>query len=179
MPMVVASRYARALADVVARTGEYRRILRELEDFRAAYRDSVEWREVCDTPAVPLAQKIKVLEAIGARLGAAPLTLNFLRVLIAHYRMGLLEEVIEAFRKIANARLGIVQVKVSSATELSEAERQALRARFSVLMHQQAEVEFHLDEQLIGGIVAQVGSTVFDGSLRGRLERIREQLTAR
>lgn len=179
MPMVVAGRYARALADVVAPTGEYRQILRELEDFLGAYRASAEWREVCDTPAVPLAQKLKVLEAIGARLGAAPVTLNFLRVLLAHYRMALLEEVVEAFGKIVNGRLGIVQVKVSSATELSEAERQALRARFGELMHKQAEVEFHLDEQLIGGIVAQVGSTVYDGSLRGRLERIREQLTAR
>lgn len=179
MPMVVASRYARALADVVARTGEYRRVLQELEDFRSSYSACADLREVCDAPAVPLAQKMKVLEAIGARLGAAPVTLNFLRVLLAHYRVALLEEVIEAFRKIANSRLGIVQVKVSSATELSEAERQALRARFGELMRKQAEVEFHLDEQLIGGIVAQVGSTVFDGSLRGRLERIREQLTAR
>jgi F-type H+-transporting ATPase subunit delta len=179
MPRVVASRYARALADVVAPTGEYRKVLGELKDFYEAYRSSAELREICNTPALPLVQKMKVLEAIVARLGGSPVTRNFLRVLLVHYRLALLEEVIEAFRKISYERMGVVQVKVSSAVELSVAERELLRARFGELTRRQAEVEFHLDQQLIGGVVAQVGSTVYDGSVRGRLERIREQLTAR
>jgi F-type H+-transporting ATPase subunit delta len=179
MPTVVANRYARALADVVAGTGEYRRVLQELEDFRAAYGESAELREVCETPAVPLIAKMKVLEGIVARLEAAPVTLNFLRVLLAHYRMPLLEEVIAAFRKIAYDRLGIAQVKIASAADLSEAELEQLRARFRELTHKQAELEFRVERQLIGGIVAQVGSTVYDGSVRGQLGRIRERLTAR
>jgi F-type H+-transporting ATPase subunit delta len=93
--------------------------------------------------------------------------------------MALLEEVIQAFRKITNDRLGIVQVKVSSAAGLSEAERELLRARFEELTRKQAELEFHLDGQLIGGLVAQIGSTVYDGSVRGHLERMREQLMTR
>jgi F-type H+-transporting ATPase subunit delta len=179
MSRVVANRYARALADVVAATGEYRKALGELKDFHEAYRSSAELREICQTPALPMAQKMKVLEAIVARLGASPITRNFLRVLLVHYRIALLEEVIEAFGKISNERLGVVQVKVSSAVELSDAERELLRARFGELTRRQAEVEFRLDQQLIGGVVAQVGSTVYDGSVRGRLERIRERLTAR
>ena len=179
MPMVVANRYARALADVVARTGEYRQVLEELVEFSALYRQSTELREVCETPVVPLPQKTKVLEAILERLGALPVTQNFLRVLLAHYRMALLEEVIQAFRKITNDRRGIVQVKVSSAAGLSEAERERLRARFEELTRKQAELEFHLDGQLIGGLVAQIGSTVYDGSVRGHLERMREQLMTR
>lgn len=179
MPIVVANRYARALADVLAPTGNYRQVLGELEDFYAAYRESVELREVCETPAVPLAQKMKVLEVILEKSGASQVTRNFLRVLLTNYRMPLLEEILPAFRKISNDRLGIVQVKISSAANLSETERELLRTRFGELTRKQAELEFHLERQLIGGVVAQIGSTVYDGSIRGQLEKIREQLTAR
>ena len=176
MPTVVANRYARALADVVASTGNYRQVLSELEDFAAAYRESVELREVFDTPAVAMTQKLSVLAAIAGRTGGSHVTLNFLRVLTSHYRMPLLEEVIQAFRNVVYARLGIVRVKISSASGLSNAERELLRARFNALTGKQSELEFHLDGGLIGGLMAQIGSTVYDGSIRGHLERIREEL---
>ncbi len=178
MPMAIASRYARALADVVGRTGEYRRVLSELEDFDAVYRESAELREVFETPAIPLPQKIKVLEAILVRLGSSSATSNFFRVLVAHYRMRLLREICPAFLKIVNERLGIVRVKVFSASNISEAERQVLRFRFGELTRQQVELEFHLNPDLLGGIVAQVESTVYDGSVRGNLQSIRQQLMA-
>ena len=176
MPTVVAHRYARALADVVAPTGKYLQVLSELEDFGAAYRQSLELREVCETPAVSMAQKLKVLEALAAQLGSSPVALNFLRVVMSHYRMPLLGEILLAFRSVAYARLGIVQVKISSAADLSSEEREILRARFNELTKKRAELDFHLDGSLIGGLVAQIGSTVYDGSIRGHLDRIREQL---
>ncbi len=176
MPTVIANRYARALADVVGPAGNYRQVLGELEDFGAAYRESVELREVCDTPAVSMAQKLKVLEALAGRMGASHLTLNFLRVLMSHYRMPLLAEVIQAFRNVAYARLGIVRVKISSAAGLSSEERAVLQARFNALTQKQSELEFHLDGSLIGGLQAQIESTVFDGSIRGSLDRLRGQL---
>ena len=179
MPMVIANRYARALADVVAASGDYRKVLEELQDFESAYRESLELKEVFVSPAVAFPQKMKVLEAIGQRLGESPVTLNFLRVLLAHYRMPLLEEALQAYRKIANDRLGIVQVTISSASDLSEAERESVAARFNKLTGKQVELEFRIDRELLGGILAQIGSTVYDGSVRGNLSRIREQLMAR
>jgi len=176
MPTVVAHRYARALADVVAPTENYLPVLSELEDFGAAYRQNLELREVCETPAISMAQKLRVLEALAARLASSPVALNFLRVVMSHYRMPLLGEILQAFRSVAYARLGIVQVKISSAADLSNEERELLRARFNELTKKRAELEFHLDSSLIGGLVAQIGSTVYDGSIRGQLERIREQL---
>jgi F-type H+-transporting ATPase subunit delta len=178
MPTVIANRYARALADVVAPTGNYTEILGELEDFGAAYRESLELREVCDTPAVSMAQKLSVLEALAGKMGASHLTLNVLRVLTSHYRMPLLEEAIEAFRNLAYARLGVVRVRVSSASGLSEQQQELLTARFNELTQKRSELEFQLDESLIGGLVAQIGSTVFDGSIRGSLDRLRGQLLA-
>jgi F-type H+-transporting ATPase subunit delta len=176
MSTVVANRYARALADVVASTGNYRQVLSELEDFGTAYRQSVELREVCDTPAVTMAQKLSVLEAIAGKLGSSHVTLNFLRVVMSHYRMPMLEEILMAFRNVAYARLGIVRVKISSASDLSNAERDLLQTRFNELTEKQSELEFHLDGGLIGGLVAQIGSTVYDGSIRGHLDRLREEL---
>jgi F-type H+-transporting ATPase subunit delta len=99
-------------------------------------------------------------------------------VLLANYRMPLLEEVVQAFHRIANDRMGVVQVIISSASDLSEAEREALASRFRELTRKQVELEFRIDSELLGGILAQIGSTVYDGSVRGNLARIREQLTA-
>jgi F-type H+-transporting ATPase subunit delta len=177
MPTVVAHRYARALADVVATIGDYRQVLKELEDFSAAYRESVELREVCETPAVPMAQKLSVLEVLAGRLGVSHITLNFLRVLMVHYRFPILEEILLAFRNVAYARLGIVRVRITSAEDLSAPERELLQTRFNELTQKQSELEFHRDAKLIAGLMAQIGSTVYDGSVRGHLDRIREQLT--
>ena len=95
------------------------------------------------------------------------MTLNFLRVLLANYRMPLLEEAFRPIRKIANEPDGIVQVIISSASELSEAERESVAARFRELTGKQVELEFRIDSELLGGILAQIGSTVYDGSVRG------------
>jgi len=179
MPMFIANRYARALADVVAASGDYRKVLAELEEFEGAYRESPELREVFDSPAVTLAEKLKVLEAIGQRLGESAVSLNFLRVLLANYRMPLLEEAVQAFRKIANDRQGIVQVTITSASELSERERTNVAERFRKLTGKQVELDFRIESELLGGMRAQIGSTVYDGSVRGSLARIREQLMAR
>jgi F-type H+-transporting ATPase subunit delta len=178
MSTVVANRYARALVDVVAATGNYRQVLSELEDFSAAYHQSVELREVCESPAISMVQKLSVLDAIAGKMGSSHVTLNFLRVLMSHYRMPLLGEILPAFRNVSYARLGIVRVKISSASDLSKEEQELLRVRFDELTAKQSEMEFHLDSNLIGGLVAQIGSTVYDGSIRGHLDRIREQLLA-
>jgi F-type H+-transporting ATPase subunit delta len=177
--MAVANRYARALADALGPSGDYRKVLLELQDFETVYRESLELREIFDSPAVALPRKVKVLEAISQKLDDSPVTLVFLRVLLANYRMPLIEEVVQAYRKTANERTGVAQVTISSASNLSEAEREALASRFRELTRKQVELEFRIDSELLGGILAQIGSTVYDGSVRGNLARIREQLTAR
>jgi F-type H+-transporting ATPase subunit delta len=175
--IAVANRYARALADVVSQAGDYRLVQSELENFLKAYRESSDLREVFDTPAIALEKKIKVLEAVLARIGVSRVTGSFLRVLVTNYRVGLLGEICAAFVKIANDRLGVVQVKVFSATDLSEPEKQALRSRFRDVTRREVEMEFGAERELLGGILAQIQSTVYDGSVRGHLDRIREELT--
>jgi len=179
MATVIASRYARALADVVARTGDYRRALEELRAFAAVYHASPELREVLRTPAVALADKARVLEAILARLGPSTVVANFFRVLLGNYRLPALVGIIEAFVKITNDRLGVAQVRVSSSAELSAEEKETLVARFETITRRKVEPEFDVVPGLLGGVTAQIGSTVYDGTMRGHLERLRERLTAR
>ena len=179
MSRVVASRYARALADVAGPKGDFRAVEREIADFAAVYRESAELREILETPAVPLEGKMNVLEAILARMGASQTTSNFLHVLVSNFRVSLLDEILEAFSKIVNDRLGVVEVKIYSATGLSEDIRHGLREKFEQVTRKRVEMDFHLDEKLLGGILAQVRSTVYDGSVRGHLDRIREKLLSR
>jgi F-type H+-transporting ATPase subunit delta len=178
MSVAVANRYARALADVVAGKGDYRQVVQELGDFADVYRQSLEVREVFSSPAVPVNTKTKVLGAIADRLGTSVIIRNFLRVVLINYRMALLPHISEAFQRIADERLGMVRVKIIAAGALSETEQQALHARFAELTGKQVQLEYLLDEDLLGGVRAQIESTVYDGSVRGQLQRIRQRLTA-
>jgi F-type H+-transporting ATPase subunit delta len=163
----------------MGRTGDYRRAQEELQAFAGVYRESAELREVLKTPAVSVADKTKVLEAVLARLGISALLANFFRVLLANYRLSLLDPIIEAFGKIAIERMGIARLQITSATQLSPAERETLAARFEAVTKKRVEAEFEVEPELLGGVTAQIGSTVYDGSVRGHLQRIRERLTAR
>jgi F-type H+-transporting ATPase subunit delta len=178
--MVVANRYARALAEVVDPAGDYRQVLRELRDFAGVYRQSADLREVLLTPAVSLDAKRRLLVAILERLGSSQVTTNFLRVLLDNYRIALLDEVIEAYRRTAYDRLGIAEIRIASAADLTPAAREALRTGFAKLIPQRGmEIEFHLEPALLGGIIAQIRSTVYDGSVRGQLDRLRQELMGR
>ena len=179
MSLAVANRYARALADVVAQKANYRQVIEDLESFGAAYRESAELREVFGTPAVPVEEKVNILKAITSRLGTSSITANFLRVVLANYRMALLPEIAEAFQRIANEKLGVVRVKVLSASDLSEEEREALRARFASLTGKHVELQYEVDQELLGGVRAQIGSTIYDGSVRGQFARIQQRLAAK
>jgi len=178
MALRVANRYARALADVVGDGGAYRAALDELQVFRTVYGENPELRDLFEAPAVPLLSKLRVLDAVLKRLGLSLAVSNFLRVLVKNYRMTHYEEIWQAFRRIANERLGIAMVKIFSASDLAATEREALAARFREVTGKQVEFEFYLEPELVGGLRAQVDSTVYDGSVRGALSRFKEQLTA-
>lgn len=178
MAFRVANRYARALADVVGETADYRRALEDLDAFGTAYRESADLRQLFEAPGVAIADKLRVLDLVLQRMGTSLAVSNFLRVLVKNLRMMYFEDISQAFRRVANQRLGIVEVKIVSASELAPPEREALKTRFEELTRKQVEMEFHLDPDLVGGVRAQVGSTVYDGSVRGALDRFKEQLTA-
>jgi len=179
MSIAIANRYARALADVVGAAGNYRAVLQELEDFALVWRESAELAAVFDSPAVALDSKIGLLDRILEHLGTSKTTSNFLRILARNYRLAELEGIRVAFRQAVNHRQGIVEVQVWSATDLPAEQRTTLAARFREVTGQPVELEFQADPALIGGVRARIESRVYDGSVRGHLDAIRERLAVR
>jgi F-type H+-transporting ATPase subunit delta len=174
----VATRYAAALADVALKEKNADRVKRDLGEFAEAFLSSADLRNFLETPAVGDDAKQKVIETITERMDLAPSVRNFVHVLVDHHRTELLREIRQAFESELNARLGIAEADVSSARELSAGEKQQLTAALERRTGKKIEARFREDKSLVGGTVVRVGSTVYDGSVREQLTRLREQLEA-
>jgi len=177
----VAKRYAEALADVVAAAGSKLRpeeAVQQLRAFDAALRASAELREALATPAVPSARKKAVIGRVAAVLGLAPVTRNFLFVLVDHRRIPLFSEIAQRFELVADERLGFARADVMAAQELSESQLAQLNAALERLTGKRIRMRTAVEDSLIGGVVAKIGSTVYDGSVRGRLEALERRLSA-
>jgi F-type H+-transporting ATPase subunit delta len=171
------SRYARAFADVVA---EFHlgapEVDKQLTDFLASWDESTELREVFNDPSVPSEQKIAVLDAMKGKLKLVPQVRNLLAVLIDHGRIGAVHEIVAEYRKELQTRLGISHAEVITARKLSSEDKAALLQHVGELAKGQVEATFTQDESILGGVVVRIGSTVYDGSVLGRIERLKEVL---
>jgi F-type H+-transporting ATPase subunit delta len=173
------SRYARAFADVVtAGRLDADAIDRKLEDFLGTWSGSAELRALFANPAVAAAQKLAILDRLNETLGMQKELRNLLAVLIANNRIGLIAEVAAAYRAELKERQGIRQVEIVTARELGQSERATLEAGAGKLAGGRIEASFKQDSSILGGAVVRIGSTVYDGSLRGRLERLKEALVS-
>jgi F-type H+-transporting ATPase subunit delta len=169
--------YANAFADVAISQGAPQTSVRQLADFVAALAESAELRNFLASPAVDKKDKHAVIEKIIARQGAGKIVRNFLFVIIDHQRSSMLLEIVEAVRSVVRQRQGIAEAEVSSAVELSEAQKIDLAKTLSRLTGKRIEPKFVLDPALLGGAVARVGDTIYDGSLRSRLTEMRARLS--
>ena len=177
MAAAFASRYARAFADVVASARlDAAALDRQFQDFLATWDGSGELREFFINPAVPATQKVAILDKLNAKMGLQKELRNLLAVLINNDRIGEVHEVATAWRAEMQERLGIRQAEIVTARELNRQERAELIAGVGKLAGSRIEPTFKLDESIIGGTVVRIGSTVYDGSVRGRLERLKEEL---
>lgn len=174
-----ASRYARAFADVVFEAHlNPKEARQQLGDFEAAWKESRDLRKFFEDPSFAVEQKVELLDKLNAKLRMAQPTRNFLAVLIRNGRMAGFEEVAAEFAREMNQRLGIQQATITSARPLDAGERRELEANIARLTGGQVEAQYLVNNDLIGGVVVQAGSTVYDGSVRGRLDRLRQELTA-
>lgn len=171
------SRYASAFLDVVTDAKlDTAAIDRQLADFLATWQGSRELREVFINPAIPAAQKVAVLDKLNAKLCMQRELRNLIAVLIKNDRIGSVAEVVAAYRGLMQERMGIKPAEIVTARELSKEEREALVAEVGRLAGAKIDATFRLDKSILGGTVVRIGSTEYDGSVRGRLERLHEQL---
>lgn len=173
----VTSTYARAFVDVVFdRRLDAVRAARELYSLSQLVASSKQLREVWEAPSIPPAQKRGLLDAIVAKEGISREVRNFIAVLMDHGRMGFLGEIVHEFEREMDRRLGFAEAEITSAHDLGEDERRALESQMEKVTGKKVRARYSKDPALRGGAVIKVGSTVYDGSVRGQLERIREQL---
>jgi F-type H+-transporting ATPase subunit delta len=171
------ARYARAFADVVTQEKLDKVALdRQLDDFLATWDVSAELRELFANPAVAAAQKIAVLDKMNEKLGLLKELRNLLAVLIKNDRIVEVKDVAAAYRAEMQERQGIRPVEIVTARELSEQDRAGLVAGVGKLAGAEIQARFKLDESILGGTVVRIGSTVYDGSVRGRLDRLKNAL---
>jgi len=175
----VVGTYARAFADVVMGTKNQldpARALQELHGIEALLQESDQLRRVLENPSIPGDRKRAVLDAITARLGMTRQVRNFVAVLTDHRRLPLFSEILKQLEQELDDRQGFAEAQVSSARALSDPEKQMLEAEIAKLTGKKVRAKYEQDATLLGGAVVQVGSTIYDGSVKGQLERIREQL---
>jgi len=175
----VASTYARAFADVVFdQRLDAARATAGLRRMAALFNESADLRRVWENPAVPADQKRNLLDAIVQREGIDKPVRNLIAVLMDHRRLPFLPRIVEQLEKEIDARMGFAEAQIFSARELGDAEKQALETQVANVTGKKVRATYGLDASLLGGAVVRVGSTIYDGSVKGQLERIKEAISS-
>jgi F-type H+-transporting ATPase subunit delta len=175
----IASRYARALVEVVLEQRIGPDIARQqLNAIVNAVRESADLRRVWESPAVSAEQKRAVLDAVAGQIGAAKPVRNFIAVLIDHRRIAMLEDMAKQFDSELNAQLGLAEAEISSSRPLSADGQRQLESRLERLTGKRVRATYSSDPELLGGVVVRVGSTIYDGSVRGQLEKMKQELSS-
>ena len=181
MPAAVASRYARALVDVVlapSDAAEPDRVRRDLRGFEQVLAASDELSVALESPSISRPRKRAVIARLARLLTLSGVATNFLLVLIDHRRTPELSGILDAFDKLLDERRGILQVEVVSASRLEQRQQDDLERRLESMTGKTIGLNLKVDADLVGGLVVRLGSTVYDGSVRGQLEAIGRQLRA-
>jgi F-type H+-transporting ATPase subunit delta len=174
-----AARYARAFADVVVGAKlNPAEVEQQLSDFAATLNGSKDLRELLFNASIPVAKRVSILDAVNGRVGCGPKVRNFLAVLISHERLAALGEILGEYRAEMNRRFSISDAEVVTARPLGDQERAALQGQVAELAGTRVNATFREDKSLIGGTIVRIGSTIYDGSVRGRLERLKDRLVS-
>ncbi len=174
----IASRYARALVEVILADKIDSDIARQqLRSIVEAVAGSDDLRRVWESPAVLPAQKRAVLDGIAKQLGAVKPIRNFIAILIDHRRIAMLADIQRQFESELDAQLGFVEVEIASARTLTPGEKRDLENRVERMTGKKVRARYSSNPELLGGVSVRVGSTIYDGSVRGQLERMRQQLS--
>jgi len=175
----VASTYARAFADVVldARLDADRSIA-ELRAVASLLAESSELRRVWENPAIPAEQKRRVLDVVAKRDGLSTQVRNLIAVVIDHRRIHFLGTIVTQLEKELDARLGFAEAEIISARELGDAEKREFETQVGKLTGKKVRARYGQDTSLLGGALVRIGSTIYDGSVKGQLQRLKEAISS-
>jgi F-type H+-transporting ATPase subunit delta len=176
IPSSLYASYSRAIVDVALETGSEPAVTKDLMVYRQIFLEVPEVVAALQNPAIPKSAKERVLSALMEMYPVAATTGNFMRVLLDHNRFAYFGEIVDCYLRILDERNGIVPALATVASPLTEAQAEGLRKDISGAIGHEVKLEVRPDPGLIGGVVLQLGSTVYDGSVRKHLENIRQRL---
>lgn len=176
IPAAILGRYARSLAEVAFEENLEQRVTEDLNTYREIFRAVPDLLKAFQTPALPSDTKEKILAQLTAQHPVAPATANFLRILLENHRIHFLEEIVDGYMAAVNERKGIVSARVTAAGTIDPDERDRLAARLSEITGKTVSLDVATDPSLLGGIVVQMGGTIYDGSVRTQLAEMKRRL---
>ncbi len=175
----VAGTYARAFADVVLSAHlDPNRSVAELRTVAKLLDENIDLRRVWENPAVPADQKRGLLDAIVKRDNILRQARNLIALLIDHRRIHFLGRIIRQVEKELDARLGIAEAEITSFRELSDAEKREFESQVAKLTGKKVRAHYTRDGSLLGGAMLRLGGTIYDGSVRGQLEKMKEAISS-
>jgi F-type H+-transporting ATPase subunit delta len=172
----LARRYARALLQLGTEEGSFDRMGNEVQGLADAVHSSKDLSEVLSNPAFPRSEREQVLQAIAERVGASQTVKNFARLLLDRERVNILPDVARELSALIDEKAGRVKAIATAAIPLSSNEAENLVRALEKRSGKKVELETRRDPNLLGGVVAKLGDTVYDGSLRTQLKRLQEHL---
>jgi F-type H+-transporting ATPase subunit delta len=172
----IAKRYARAFFDIAAEENRYEGYYDELVKFSSVIDQSGDFKEFLANPMFSNEDKKAVVRTILAMVSLSGTSANFLNLLADKQRIDILGDIVECYRELMDNALRKIRVQVRTAFPLSEELSRGLLTNLETLTNKKVDMTIEEDRSLLGGIVVQVGDTLYDGSIRSQLNNIRNLL---
>jgi F-type H+-transporting ATPase subunit delta len=170
------SRYARALLEVAERHSNAEDVATDLDTYARVVQEHGELARVLHSPAIPPAKKADAVRALASQLGLTPLVTQLLTALAERDRLAVVPQLAPVYRDRLLARRNVVSAEVTTAVPIPSEKVEAIGRRLGEVMGKQVRLSSRVDASIIGGVVARVGSTVYDGSIDSQLARMRQKL---
>lgn len=176
---VLARRYAQALIDLASEENIIAEVGGDLDEIAGLFEESSELAFVFANPTISIQEKKDALSAILDKTGVQNLTKKFVSLLLEKNRIMGIEEIAAAYQSIADTIHNRVRTRVVVASPLGKGDEKKVREALSKLTGKEVILEVEVDESILGGIVAYVGSQVYDWSLANQLEQVKDSLSSR
>ncbi len=171
----VANRYAKALFSL-AHNGKREAVLEDLRRIFQVLTSNIQTRELIESPIITCAEKALIVEKFLNSTKLLEEVANFVRLLAKKNRLDVLGQILSAFESISDDSNNVLRGMVRSARPLKEPDQEQIKKAIAKVTNKQPILEFEEDKDLIGGIVANVGSYAFDGSIKTQLRKLKENL---
>ena len=176
IPGVIAKRYATALLELGAEAGDLDAVVTQIGRAAELYEGSAELRNAFDDPLVNAASKKAILAELAERLGLDATAKNALSLILERRRIRALPAIAQRLREMADAKRGIVRAEVQTAMPLPEEYFEKLQRELERITGQRVALDPRQDPSILAGVVVRIGDSVYDGSLRARLEQLKTAL---